>query len=79
MKTIAKDFLNDWEKEEGLIRPKEASELLNITKQAIYDRMSCGSLTTYEYIDRSGKITNFISLKEIKNISVKKNQTRKRK
>lgn len=65
-------YMINIEKEEGLIRQSDAAMFMNVTRQSIKQRINCGSLKSFEYIDENKVKHTFLSLKELKNEKIKK-------
>lgn len=64
-KEYAKWFINNWDKQGGLIRQKDAADLLGVSRQAIRSRIQSGSLPTYEYTDETGETHIFLGMKDL--------------
>ena len=69
MKEYRKEFIKDWDEAGGLIRQKDAADLLQWSRQRIYSRIQTGSLRAYEY-NNAGKKLIFLSLNDIKKIAI---------
>lgn len=65
-------YIINAEQQEGLIHQSDAAMFLDVKRQSIKSRINCGSLKTYEYIDKNNVKHIFLSLKEIKNEKIKK-------